>query len=133
MGLSNCIECGKLFVKSNENLCRDCLTKREIDLEKIREWINLRDEPRLESIEKDTEVDEKTFRKYLIEGRLRAFSKVIARCDVCNNETHLKTRNIICENCKTSLQNAQPLKNKRELEDTDLYSKSDLKNFKKKW
>jgi hypothetical protein len=123
MNLCNCKECGKLFVKSTEGICPACFRQREIELENIREWITLKAQPRLVNIEKETGVSEKTFRKYLLDGRIRAFSKVLAPCDVCKKETYLKTKNVVCEDCKTSLKTAQSFKSPRELENTELYSR----------
>ncbi|MEW5820623.1 MAG: hypothetical protein AB1782_10570 [Cyanobacteriota bacterium] len=126
MGIANCQECGKIFSQDQENICRDCVRERENHLSIIRDWIAKQEKPTLENIEKETGIPEKNFRKYLIESRIMFFKKVWAQCEVCGQKTRLETKNIICKDCRSSLKKPSgiPVQEKKELENTELYSKS---------
>lgn len=133
MGLANCIECGKVFVKQLDNICPACVKVRENEIDIIREWITKKEFPKLQNIEAETGISESNFRKNLLEGRIKAFKKVIANCEVCGKETNLETKNIICKDCRGSLKKAQGIdQKKKELQDSKLYSKTDLINQMKK-
>src|SRR3989339_1386081 len=119
MGLVNCIECGKVFVKQNDNACPSCIKIRENEINIISEWILKKQFPKMENIEAETGITEINFRKYLLEGRIKSFNKVIAKCEVCNTETNLETKNIICKDCRTSLKKPQGVdQKKKELQDS---------------
>lgn len=124
MTLANCTECGTVFVKSMENVCPKCVRARENDLEKIRNWISAKEYPMLSNIEFETGISEKLFKKYLLDGRIKAFKKVVAICEMCGHQTNLETKSIICNGCRNSLKKASGVVEKKELQDTELYSKT---------
>lgn len=130
MTLSNCVECGKVFVKALEKLCPACVKKRETELNILNDWIKKNAAPRLANIEKETGISEKTFMKYLLDGKLKPTGKLIAQCEVCGKDTYLTAKNAVCPNCRASLKKAQTYKKPGELENTELYSKAKDK-FKK--
>lgn len=127
MALANCTDCGKVFVKNSlEKVCPDCLLKRKEELDKIENWIKTSPQPILNNIGKDTGVSEFSFRKYLVEGRIRDYTKVYCNCEVCGQQTRIRSKNFICPDCSGSLkkQPAVPYSQpKKKLEQTKLYSK----------
>lgn len=125
MGIANCKECGKVFVKTLDNTCPDCSNKRKQELQKIEEWIKQKNTPVLTKIEEEIGISEKTFMKYVLDGRIRSFNKVLAPCDVCKELTKLETKNVICKDCRSSIKKTSSSSgNESELSKTDMYSKT---------
>lgn len=125
MGIANCKECGKVFIKTLDTTCPDCSKKREQDLQKIFDWIKLKDTPVLTKIENDIGISDKTFMKYLLDGRIKSFNKVLAPCDMCGTLTRLETKNIICKDCRSSIKKtSSTTDSSNEISKSDMYSKT---------
>ena len=121
MALANCARCGKIFQRVEETFCPECVKFRKAELDKIHEWIQNNHAPKLENIEEEIGINEKTFTKYLLEGRIWSYNKVHAKCEVCRKAIPLQTKNVVCSNCSRSLKNAQPIVTKSEIAKSEMH------------
>lgn len=128
MTISNCIDCGKVFVKNTQdNACPECYKVWKIDLEKISFWLSQNDSPSLKNIEEEIGVTEENFKKYLLEGKVRVFNHVLTTCMLCGNETTIRSKKFLCKECTDAfIKKAQTIEaeKKKLLEDSKLYSKN---------
>ncbi|PKM82412.1 MAG: hypothetical protein CVU89_05255 [Firmicutes bacterium HGW-Firmicutes-14] len=68
--LSNCPECGKVFVRMSKNLCPDCIDQEEKEFEEVRAYLKDNPGASVEEISGVTGADEKKILRWMREGRL---------------------------------------------------------------
>lgn len=91
--LSNCPNCGELFVRNNHrDLCQKCWKKEEVSFETVYKFIRQRENrtATIHQVEEGTGVDEELILKFIKTGRLKVAS--------------LPNLGYPCEKCGTTIQ-----------------------------
>ncbi|MFC7373034.1 TIGR03826 family flagellar region protein [Fictibacillus iocasae] len=106
MDLTNCPQCGKLYVKKIRETCDVCYKEEEKQYDLVYKFVR-RSENRLATLldtHHKTGVPEKTIIKFIHQGRIRVvgFPNFTYPCDGCDSPI-LDGR--LCEGCKTKIQN----------------------------
>lgn len=103
--LSNCPNCGQLFIKSIRSVCNDCYKKIEAQYELVYKFIRNKENRQSTILEVSTAtgVSEKQIRQFIREGRLRLadFPNLGYPCERCGEE--IITEGKLCERCKKEL------------------------------
>lgn len=102
MALANCSVCGKLFNKVSNVICPVCFEQRELDFEKVYNFIKEHGPMHIDHIHKETGVEKKLIMKFLAEGRFEA-ADISYKCDSCGATI---TSGKLCAKCVASI-NAQ--------------------------
>lgn len=95
--LSNCTDCGKLFVKQMRPFCPDCHQERQESLQKV--YRRLHDMEKrggisVEDLARITKVDEKRIETFFLEGQLgMAAEWLLFTCANCRKEFPYTQRN----------------------------------------
>lgn len=100
MGLSNCKECGKLYLENPSKLCPDCFAQEEKDEHLIGEFLRENGKSSIEQIHKGTGVKERTIVRMLKSGRLFADGMIGYPCEMCRK---LIYEGKLCAACSTDL------------------------------
>ena len=110
--LKNCRECGKVFIaKGDENLCRACLRKEEVDRNRLLDYV--RDNPgiTIEHALKNSGVPEKIVKRMVLEGVFSSSAPSSATtsatqasrvCVICGRA--IGGSGIYCKSCLSRLQ-----------------------------
>lgn len=100
MGIANCSECGKLFMKTSSSLCPNCLMKEEEYESIVAEYV--RDHPRVSAREvcQATGIKERIITRMLKSGRLVG-TDISYPCQKCGEMIFTGT---YCEKCSEDLQ-----------------------------
>lgn len=99
--LANCAKCGKVYVKTGiRELCYDCFREEEEAFEKVRRFINKRDNrtASMKEISEGTGVPEELILKFIKQGRLNIarLPNVGYPCETCGRIIRVGR---ICEQC----------------------------------
>lgn len=83
MGLSNCRECGKLYLENPARLCPECYEKEEQDANTVAEY--LRDHPKshIDQVHEATGVKHKVILRMLKNGRITGDVSMEYPCETC--------------------------------------------------
>ncbi|GEL07636.1 TIGR03826 family flagellar region protein [Salisediminibacterium halotolerans] len=102
--LSNCPECGKLFVKAMRPVCEECARKREEQFELVSGYMRKREnrQASLEDVHAHTGVDKDVIIQFLREGRLRLsqFPNLAFPCEKCGADIR---EGRICAACRKEI------------------------------
>ncbi|WP_371372087.1 flagellar protein [Sporomusa aerivorans] len=99
MGLSNCPECGKLYVENAARVCPECYRKQEEDAEKVIEYLRDIDKATLEEIHQATGVKHKIILRLLRSGRIMG-SEISYPCESCGT---LIAEGRLCDKCSKNI------------------------------
>ena len=100
MGISNCSECGKLYLENPSKLCQDCYAQEEVHEHAIGEFLRENGKSSIEAIHKATGVKEKTIVRMLKSGRLFTEGMIGYSCGMCGK---LIYEGRLCGACGTDL------------------------------
>ena len=100
MGLSNCSECGKLYLENPSKLCQDCYAQEEIHEHAIGEFLRENGKSSIEAIHKATGVKEKTIVRMLKSGRLFTEGMIGYACAMCRKVIY---EGKLCSECGSGL------------------------------
>lgn len=124
MGIANCSECGKLFMKTNSPLCPNCLIKEEEYEAIVAEYV--RDHPKVSVREvcEATGIKERTISRMLKSGRLVG-ADISYPCQKCGE---MIFSGAYCNKCSEELQGQlnqarQNIKNDAARKGAGMYSK----------
>jgi len=84
MGLSNCPECGKVYVENPARLCPACYEQEEKDADAVAEFV--RDHPRshINEVHEATGVKHKVILRMLKKGRITGAVTLAYPCESCS-------------------------------------------------
>ncbi len=83
MGLSNCKECGKLFVQNPSGLCLDCYRIEEEQEEKVASYLRDNRRASIGEVHEATGVPERIILKMLKKGRITGGVQMAYPCESC--------------------------------------------------
>ena len=102
--LANCSKCGSLYVQSLRPICPSCYKKEEEDFQLVSGYMRQKKNrmATLLDVCKHTEVEERTIRQFIREGRLMVttFPNLGYPCESCGNMIQSKR---ICGPCQKEL------------------------------
>jgi ribosomal protein L32 len=130
MGLSNCSECGKLYVENSFNLCVDCLRLQEAEELKVVAYLrDVVDHASVFEIHEATGVKQRIIMKMIQQGRVVGGTVIFYPCESCGAQIK---QGRLCPDCSHNILSQIPAKgNKQEQEDakrhvTRFYTKDKL-------
>lgn len=102
MGLSNCPECGKLYIENPARLCPECYEKEEKDADLVADF--LREHPRshINDVHEATGVKHKVILRMLKKGRVTGDISVAYPCESCGKSI---TEGRLCSECSRNILN----------------------------
>jgi ribosomal protein L32 len=83
MGLSNCKECGKLFVQNPAGICPDCYRLEEEQEEKVASYLRDNRRATIGEVHEATGVPEKIILKMIKKGRITGDVQMEYPCESC--------------------------------------------------
>ena len=100
MGLSNCPECGKLYVENPAKLCPACYEQEEQDADKVADF--LRDHPKshINDVHEATGVKHKVILRMLKKGRITGDIALAYPCETCGAPI---TEGRLCDSCSKNI------------------------------
>ncbi|PKR77980.1 hypothetical protein CEY16_08650 [Halalkalibacillus sediminis] len=103
--LANCPECGTLFVKGAQTVCRDCYLEEEDKFQRVYEFLRKKKNrtATLNEVSEKTEVEEKLILKFMKQKRIHAssFPNLMYDCERCGNKIY---EGKLCKNCIGEIQ-----------------------------
>ncbi|WP_094603829.1 hypothetical protein SPSIL_042390 [Sporomusa silvacetica DSM 10669] len=99
MGLTNCSECGKLYVENAARICPDCYRRQEDDAETVVEYLRDVDKATLDEIHQATGVKHKIILRLLHSGRIMG-STISYPCETCGT---LIDAGRLCDKCSKNI------------------------------
>lgn len=102
MNLSNCPQCGKVYVKNSYNLCPNCLREIEDQYRKCVDYLRKNRGCNLHELSEGTGVPIRMITRFIREGRIAAKDapNVLTPCESCGE---LIKEGTLCANCKSQL------------------------------
>ena len=100
MGLSNCPECGKVYLENPAKLCPECYEKEEQAADKVAEY--LRDHPKshINEVHEATGVSHKVILRMIRKGRVMGEFDVHYPCETCGAPI---TEGRVCNGCSKNI------------------------------
>ena len=117
MPLTNCQECGKVYLATIGRMCPECHAKYERLFDLIKDYIRNHDKSSAQEIASALEVSQEKVLRFLREGRLIALTSATYPCELCGSEI---TTGRFCTPCREKMS--------RSLQDAAKLVKSDLEN-----
>lgn len=113
MNLSNCPQCGKVYVKNSYNICPSCLREVEEQYDKCVEYLRNNRACTLNELSEATGVPVKTIIRFIREGRIatKDAPNVLLPCEMCGEPVKGAT---MCESCRRKLSRDVQLMRERE-------------------
>lgn len=105
MGLANCSNCGRVFVKTSiRDICEECYKNEEEAFEKVNRFLKKRENrtASMAQIVEATGVPEELILKFIRKGRIRLvqFPNLAYPCEKCGRPI---TKGRICKKCSKEL------------------------------
>ncbi len=108
MGLSNCRECGKLYMENSFNLCVDCLRLQEAEELKVVSYLrDVVDHASVAEIHEATGVKQRVIMKMIQQGRIVGGTIIFYPCESCGAEIQ---QGRLCANCSQNILSQIPAK-----------------------
>ena len=104
MGLSNCLECGKLFNRTRDRVCPTCVNAEQEEFDKVLEYIRTERVYFVPQISEETGVAQARIMKWVREGKLELASDA-EQPDACKRCGRPSDKGDICESCRKKLAN----------------------------
>lgn len=106
MGLANCKECGKLFLKTKFDICDECQQAEQDLIQKINEYGATKPELTLEEIAIEFRVPPSKLEKFIIERKfVQIMDKLILKCKSCGTEFKLSNQGRLhCKKCSEKME-----------------------------
>lgn len=115
MNLSNCPECGKLYVRTRIDMCPDCVKKIEEDIGKAIAFMRSHPKSTISELSEATGLSIKRITKFILKKRihLEDFPNLEYPCERCG--TMIRS-NRVCNDCYLNITSlVQSFKNKDRL------------------
>lgn len=102
MSLSNCPRCGKLFVRTIQPECSDCVNEINRMFEMCREYLRKHRTATVTELSEETGVTVRQITKFIVERRISTddFPGITYKCEVCGAPI---IQNRLCDNCRSRL------------------------------
>lgn len=100
MGLSNCPECGKLYIENLAKLCMECYEKEEKDADKVVEFLREHPKSHINDVHEATGVKHKVILRMLKKGRVIGDISVEYPCESCGKSI-IEGR--LCNSCSQNI------------------------------
>ncbi|MEF3305159.1 TIGR03826 family flagellar region protein [Paenibacillus sp. GYB003] len=102
MNLSNCPQCGKVYVKNSYNLCADCLREIEDQYRTCADYLRKNRSCTLHELSDATGVSVRMITRFIREGRIAAKDapNVLTPCDSCGEPIK---EGSLCDDCRSKL------------------------------
>ncbi|TMV47168.1 flagellar protein [Paenibacillus mesophilus] len=102
MNLSNCPQCGKVYVKNSYNMCPNCLREIEDQYRKCVDHLRKNRSCTLHELSEETGVPVRMIIRFIREGRIAAKDapNVLTPCESCGEPIKEGT---LCANCRSQL------------------------------
>lgn len=108
MGLSNCKQCGKLFLKTKLDICDDCIQKEQDLIQRINDYVVSigKDDITIEEIAIQFRVSPDKLERFLIERKLvQIMDKLLLKCKSCGVEFKLSNEGRLhCKKCSEKME-----------------------------
>ncbi|RXT04122.1 flagellar protein [Ammoniphilus sp. CFH 90114] len=115
MSLSNCPECGKLYVRTRIDMCPDCVKKIEEDIAKCTSYLKSNPKSTIQDVSEATGLSVKRITKFILKKRivLEDYPNLDYPCDRCGT---LIRNNRVCVDCYQNINSlVQTFKNKNRI------------------
>ena len=117
MGLSNCRECGKLYVENAFNLCVDCLRVQEAEELKIVAYLrDVVDHASVTEIHEATGVKQWVIMKMIQQGRIVGGTVIFYPCESCGAQIN---QGRLCPDCSHNILSQIPVKENKSQQEAD--------------
>ncbi len=128
--LSNCPNCGQLFIKNTRSVCNSCYKQVELDFQSVYTFVRNK-ENRMSTIHEVSEatgVSEKQIFQFIREGRLKLtdYPNLGYPCERCGKNS--VTQGKLCDECKKYIDNEIRLSLDDEYRRQELIKKSQSKS-----
>lgn len=102
MSLSNCPECGKLFVRTRIDMCPDCVKRVEGDISLALEYLRNHPKSTIYEVSEATGLSVKKITKFILKKRisLETYPNMDYPCDQCGT---LIRANRVCNDCYNNI------------------------------
>jgi ribosomal protein L32 len=108
MGLSNCRECGKLYMENSFNLCVDCLRLQEAEEMKVVTYLrDVVDHASVAEIHEATGVKQRVIMKMIQQGRIVGGAVIFYPCESCGAQIQ---QGRLCADCSQNILSQMPAK-----------------------
>lgn len=105
--LSNCSQCGKVFIRKNKDICPSCNGLDYKILEIIVLYLDQHPTATLNDLVDETGMPEESVERLLKEGKLASYQNLILSCRLCGKPVKASSRKMICHHCFVELSNNQ--------------------------
>ncbi|WP_134701475.1 flagellar protein [Ammoniphilus sp. YIM 78166] len=115
MSLSNCPECGKLYVRTRIDMCPDCVKGIENDIMKCQTFLRSHQKATIYEVSEATQLSVKRITKFILKKRilLEDYPHLDYPCERCG--TLIRT-NKVCVDCYQNINSlVQSFKNKNRI------------------
>lgn len=99
--IAYCADCGRLFQKDGQIVCKDCLRKQDALFEDVKSYIREHRQASMAEICAAFDVPAEKLIRYLKEGRLILGQHIAYPCERCGAQVHSGR---MCEACLASVQ-----------------------------
>lgn len=106
MGLTNCKQCGKLFLKTKFDICDACIQEEQDIIKNINDYASSLPEVLLEDISIKFKIPVAKLEKFLIERKLvQIMDKLLLKCKSCGVEFKLSNEGRVhCRKCAEKME-----------------------------
>ncbi|WP_188206715.1 TIGR03826 family flagellar region protein [Alkalibacillus aidingensis] len=102
--LANCPNCGELFVKGSQDVCRKCFKEEEEKFDRVYNFIRKKKNrmATMNEVSEGTDVEKSLIQKWLRQKRIHAgsFPNLTYGCERCGEQIY---EGKLCENCADQL------------------------------
>lgn len=103
--LSNCSQCGKIFIRKNKDICPSCSGLDHTILEIMLLYLKQYPNASLDDLVLETGMPEQSILRLLKEGKFAAYQNLVLSCRICGRPVKVASRRMICQHCFAELLN----------------------------